>query len=178
VPDAAELLKQDHRNVEGLFERYKGGDREVVKEICNELTIHTALEEEHVYPLLSQVNGGDELRQEGEKEHQEVEDAIKKVEQADSDAEIEQPIQAIIQGVTHHVRDEENEVLPKLARELGWERMESLGQQLLDAKRPQQAADTDLDDLSKSELYEMAQAAKVNGRSNMTKDHLREALRS
>ena len=178
MPDAAELLKHDHRQVESLFERYRGGDRAVVKEICDELTLHTALEEELVYPLLPRVDGGEQLRQEAEKEHQEVKDAIKKIEQASSDSDIQQPMQAIIDGVTHHVQEEENAVLPKMAEELGSERMDSLGGQLIAAKRERQAEDTNLDDLSKPELYEMAQAANVNGRSNMTKDQLREALRS
>jgi hemerythrin superfamily protein len=177
VPDAAELLKQDHRQVEDLFERYKGGDRQVVKEICTELTVHTAIEEEHVYPLLQELSGGEELRQEAEKEHQEVKDAIAKVEQAGSDSDIEEPMQTIMEGVTHHVQEEENEVLPKLAQELGTERMESLGEQLQEAKGQQQGTDGDLDDLSKSELYERAQAANISGRSNMTKEQLKEALR-
>jgi hemerythrin superfamily protein len=162
VPDAPELLKQDHRTVEGLFERCKSGDREVVKQICHELTIHTALEEEHLYPLLRQVDGGEELRQEAEKDHQELKDAIKKGEQAGSDSEIEQAMQAIIDGVTHHVQEEENEVLPKLVRELGQQRVEWLGQQLGDANRSEQvseraqvseqASDADLDDLSNSSV--------------------------
>jgi hemerythrin superfamily protein len=178
VPDAAQLLKQDHRQVESLFERYQRGDRTVVKEICDELTLHTALEEELVYPLLPQVDGGEDLRQEAEKEHQEVKDAIKKVEQAGSDSDIDEPMQTIIEGVTHHVQEEENEVLPKMAEELGSERMHSLGDQVLEAKQERQGKDTDLDDLSKSELYERAQAANVGGRSNMTKDQLKDALRS
>jgi hemerythrin superfamily protein len=181
VPDAVELLKQDHRKVEGLFERYQGGDRNVVKQICDELTLHTTLEEQHVYPLLPEVSGGDQLRQEAEKEHQEVKEAIQKVEQAGSDGDIEQPMQAIIEGVTHHVQEEESEVLPKLAQELGEERMESLGARLQEAKqhgKPSDGENQNLDDLSKSELYERAQAANVTGRSNMNKEQLREALRS
>jgi hemerythrin superfamily protein len=180
VPDAAELLKQDHRQVESLFERYQSGDRAVVKEICDELTLHTALEEELVYPLLPQVDGGEELRQEAEKEHQEVKDAIVKIERAGWDADIEPPMHSIIEGVTHHVQEEENEVLPKMAQELGSERMDALGDRLLEAKRDRQGQgkDTDLDDLSKSELYERAQAANVGGRSSMTKDQLKEALRA
>jgi hypothetical protein len=86
-------------------------------------------------------------------------------------------MQTIMEGVTHHVQEEENEVLPKLAQELGTERMESLGEQLQEAKGQQQGTDGDLDDLSKSELYERAQAANISGRSNMTKEQLKEALR-
>ena len=85
--------------------------------------------------------------------------------------EVQPPFEQYFQDILNEV---------KLAEDLGSERMDSLGEQLLEAKRERQGKgkDTDLDDLSKSELYEMAQAANVNGRSNMTKDQLREALRS
>jgi hypothetical protein len=78
--------------------------------------------------------------------------------------------------------EEENKVLPRMAEKLANERMDSLGGQLIGAKHERDGkgkdTDTGLDDLSKRELYEMAQAANVNGRSNMTKNQLREALRS
>ena len=47
MPDAVALLKQDHRSVEKLFDRFeKSGDAEIVRRICQELRAHTALEEE------------------------------------------------------------------------------------------------------------------------------------
>src|SRR3546814_10620976 len=54
-PDAIALLKQDHREVEDLFEQFekaKGDDRKekLCKQICTELIIHTMIEEEIFYP--------------------------------------------------------------------------------------------------------------------------------
>src|SRR3546814_16961039 len=54
-PDAIDLLKQDHREVEDLFEQFekaKGNDRKekLCKQICTELIIHTMIEEEIFYP--------------------------------------------------------------------------------------------------------------------------------
>jgi hypothetical protein len=40
-----------------------------------------------------------------------------------------------MEAVTHHVREEENEVLPKMQESLGVERMTALGDQLAQAKR-------------------------------------------
>src|SRR3546814_14330153 len=53
-PDAIALLKQDHREVEDLFEQFekaKGDDRKekLCKQICTELIIHTMIEEEIFY---------------------------------------------------------------------------------------------------------------------------------
>jgi hypothetical protein len=51
--DAVALLKQDHRNVEALFKTYQTADQrekqEIVQRICNELIVHTMLEEEIFY---------------------------------------------------------------------------------------------------------------------------------
>src|ERR1043165_2597599 len=51
--DAIAMLKQDHRNVEALFKEFKSADQDekqqLVQRICNELMIHTLLEEEIFY---------------------------------------------------------------------------------------------------------------------------------
>ena len=49
--DAIALLKADHRKVEGLFEKFesaKGAAKKqaLTQEICTELLVHTAIEEE------------------------------------------------------------------------------------------------------------------------------------
>ena len=53
--DAVALLKADHRKVEGLFaqfEKTKTADKkqQLADNICEALTIHTAIEEEIFYP--------------------------------------------------------------------------------------------------------------------------------
>ena len=53
--DAIALLKADHRKVEELFEQFEkasgdGRKRKLAEEICMELTIHAAIEEEIFYP--------------------------------------------------------------------------------------------------------------------------------
>ena len=51
--DAIALLKADHRKVEELFEKYeksRGKKAEIAQQICLELTVHTAIEEEFFYP--------------------------------------------------------------------------------------------------------------------------------
>lgn len=55
--DAIALLKADHRKVENLFatfENAKGSERKrkLAEEICNELKVHTTIEEEIFYPAL------------------------------------------------------------------------------------------------------------------------------
>ena len=53
--DAIALLKADHRKVEELFTKFentngKATKRKLAEQICNELKVHTLLEEEIFYP--------------------------------------------------------------------------------------------------------------------------------
>ena len=51
--DAIAMLKADHRKVEELFasfESARGRKQEIATQICNELKIHSMLEEEIFYP--------------------------------------------------------------------------------------------------------------------------------
>jgi hemerythrin superfamily protein len=53
MPNALDILTADHRKVDGLFAEFESsGDESVAAEICNELTIHTQVEERIVYPEL------------------------------------------------------------------------------------------------------------------------------
>lgn len=54
--DAIALLKADHRKVEDLFEKFEkasaGQKEKIAHQICDELKIHTVIEEEIFYPAL------------------------------------------------------------------------------------------------------------------------------
>src|SRR3954465_9593261 len=71
--DAVALLKADHRKVEGLFkkaEKASGGAKEkLVEQICNELIIHTMLEEEIFYPACRSGEVEEETMDEAQIEH-------------------------------------------------------------------------------------------------------------
>ena len=179
MADAAQLLKQDHRKVEGLFERYESGDSAAVPLICNELKVHTAIEERVVYPVLPEIPNGDTLRAEAEREHKEVKDAVAKAERLTPDSpELESTMRTIMEGVTHHVHEEERDVLPEMEKALGRQRMMALGEQLMEVKREQLVATGAIAELTKDELYELAQGTDIEGRSEMNKEELIEALSS
>ena len=151
----------------------------MVKQICTELTVHAAVEEEVVYPVLEEVPNGSKLRKEAEQEHQEAKDAIAKIEKAGFDPEqVGGDIEHLMEGVAEHVQEEESDVLPKMKDALGNERMTELGEQLAVAKVEQLKSHQALAELTKDELYELAQATGVEGRSEMNKDDLVDALQS
>src|SRR5690349_6203381 len=71
--DAITLLKNDHRKVEQLFEQYQQSDRRAEKqrlarEICQQLIVHTKLEEEIFYPACRE-HVDDEMLDEAQVEH-------------------------------------------------------------------------------------------------------------
>ena len=183
MPDPIEMLTQDHREVEQLFEQYRQSkDPAVVEQICTELTVHAAAEEQVIYPALgAEVEGGQGMRQHAEQEHQEVKDAIFEIERIGySDPGVDQFMQTIIQGVTEHVEEEENEVFPKMRQDMDGDRIATLGDEL-DATKQQLMAEAEtggpLIDLTKEKLLELAADREIEGRTNMSKDQLLTALR-
>jgi iron-sulfur cluster repair protein YtfE (RIC family) len=187
MPDAARLLSQDHRNVEELFQRYtRHHEAALAEQICNELEVHTAIEEEVLYPRLNDdVPNGQSMRREAEHEHQEVKDLLTKIRGAGFDASEVGALMARVEaGVSHHVTEEESEVFPQMARALGAEDMSQLGAALSEAKQrhlnglsggPTPDREV-LVDLTKQELYRMAQQRQLEGRSEMSKNDLINAL--
>jgi hemerythrin superfamily protein len=182
MPDAAELLTTDHREVEQLFAQYKQtGDPEVVRRICSELTVHAAIEEKILYPALGgDVDGGKAMRQHAEQEHRAVKDAIFEIEKRGyTDPSVDGYLRKIIEEVLDHVEEEENEVFPKMREDLGEERLLELGDELARMRaelKPEADAYGPLIDLTKDKLYELAQEKDIPGRSEMTREELISAL--
>lgn len=75
--DAITMLKDDHKTVERLFKRYeKAGDkafaekRKVAQQICTELSVHAAVEEQLFYPVIrATVDDVEDLTLESLEEH-------------------------------------------------------------------------------------------------------------
>lgn len=125
-PDAIGLLKQDHRKVEDLFRQFeqsKDGDTriELAQQICQELTIHALIEEREFYPPLLDAfdEKGDELIEEAEVEHRSLKLLIEAIDGSTADDRLfGANVKVLKEYVAHHVREEENEIMPK-ARSAG-----------------------------------------------------------
>jgi len=141
-PDAIELLKADHDDVEELFDRFeKGKDRlstaekkKLAGQICSMLTVHAQIEEEIFYPACEkQVEGAEDLLAEAKVEHQSAKDLIARIEEARGGTG-EYDAQVIVLGeyIKHHVKEEESELFPKVRKsELD---LDALGAELRDRK--------------------------------------------
>lgn len=183
MPDPTELLEQDHRTVEQLFEEYRTSqDPAIAEQICMELEVHATIEEQVVYPVVKRdVPEGQELEEEAHQEHDEVKALIQQVMQAGfDDPSVPQLMQQIEEGVTHHVEEEESEMFPKLRETLEGGELTELGDKLQQAKQKEMQATQGgavvEGELTKDELYEMAKEQDIEGRSKMNKDELQEAV--
>jgi hemerythrin superfamily protein len=121
--DAITLLKADHRTVEKLFKQYetlaeKGGSHarkeKLAEKICNELKVHTQIEEEIFYPG---VHGAieEDLLKEAVVEHASAKELISQIESMDAGDELfDAKVQVLAEYIIHHVQEEETEMFPKV----------------------------------------------------------------
>ncbi|KHS47753.1 MULTISPECIES: hemerythrin domain-containing protein [Novosphingobium] len=123
--DAIALLKADHRNVEALFEKFESArsDRKqaLALQICNELKIHTIIEEEIFYPALKG-KIEEETYTEAYVEHDAAKLLINDIMVTSPEDEFfEAKVKVLSEEIKHHVHEEEarSEGMFSQAREAG-----------------------------------------------------------
>jgi hypothetical protein len=108
--DAISLLKADHRKVEELFKKYeksRGKKAELAKQICTELTIHTTIEEELLYPACKGVVEENVL-DEAYVEHDGAKMLIAELEAGSAgDDFYDAKMKVLSEEIKHHVKEEE-----------------------------------------------------------------------
>lgn len=112
--DIVELLTQDHREVEQLFEQFEqasddSAKQEVALEICRQLTIHATLEEDVFYPAC-EGKIDQALLNEALVEHDTAKVLIAEIEAGQpSDEFYAAKVKVLKEGIEHHIAEEEQE---------------------------------------------------------------------
>jgi hypothetical protein len=135
-PDAIALLKADHRKVEELFEKFQKARSDDVKkslvaQICMELSIHAAIEEEIFYPACTGEVEEDVVK-EAYVEHDGAKVMISELLASEpGDDFYDAKVTVLSEEIKHHVKEEEKrgEGMFAQAREAGLD-MEALGEKL------------------------------------------------
>src|SRR5579864_3217675 len=116
--DIVKLLTQDHAQVNQLFGRFARSSKpetlkELAKQIIHELSVHAAVEEQFVYPVLRlKVDDGSGLADHAIDEHQELKRLLADLEKLEAGtAEFSSKMDKVITAVREHVADEEGDVL-------------------------------------------------------------------
>lgn len=109
--DAIALLKADHRNVEALFDKFESArsDRKqaLALQICNELKIHTIIEEEIFYPALKG-KIEEETYTEAYVEHDAAKLLINDIMATSAEDEFfDAKVKVLSEEIKHHVHEEE-----------------------------------------------------------------------
>jgi hemerythrin superfamily protein len=110
--DAIALLKHDHREVEELFAKFEkarsGSKQKLAEQICNELKIHSMIEEEIFYPACEGKVDEDDLK-EAYVEHDGAKVLINDIMSGGPDDEFyDAKVKVLQEEIEHHVKEEES----------------------------------------------------------------------
>lgn len=120
MPSATQLIRRDHKKVEGLFNKFEQAKKpDAKKRVCDqalqELDIHAKLEEEIFYPAVKKHVGDEELVEEAKEEHQQVKEMMRELRKMNVEGEdFDEKFSELVEAVQHHVEEEEGEMLPKV----------------------------------------------------------------
>lgn len=149
--DAIVMLKADHKEVRALFREFQKSSttparkEQIVRKVIELLTVHTYIENEVMYPRVrALVPDLEDDVLESYEEHHVADVLVMELDTMDRDDErFEAKATVLIENVTHHIEEEEQEWFPKVREALGRSTLREIGAELAEAKeraprRPEQ----------------------------------------
>lgn len=140
--DVVDVLEHDHREVEELFAKIEVTTdaeelRELTDQVITELVRHSVAEEQYLYPAARErIPDGEALVEREIDDHNEVEEALKALEGMDAgDSEFMATFRRMSNEVRAHVKEEEEELFPKLRQHATAEELRELGEKVQRAKK-------------------------------------------
>ena len=142
--DAIVLLKNDHKEMRRLFRDFEKAGEDATatkgrlgKKIIEELTVHTYIENEVMYPevrtLLPDLE--DDILESYE-EHHVADVLVMELHAMDADAErFDAKMTVLMENVKHHMEEEEDDCFPKVREGLGRKQLQELGAAMEKAKK-------------------------------------------
>jgi hemerythrin-like domain-containing protein len=118
---ALEMLKEDHDKVKKAFKEFEKLDREdteavqqLVDTVCEELKVHTTLEEEIFYPAVRDAIDDEDIMNEAQVEHETAKMLIEQLENMGADdPNFHATFTVLGEYVKHHIEEEEDEMFPE-----------------------------------------------------------------
>jgi hemerythrin superfamily protein len=130
--DAIKLLKQQHRLVEKLFDRFEDSDDgseqlELFAELADQLAVHAAIEERHFYPAV-RARQTEEDVEEAYDEHLEIKKLLVDAMGSTDDPAFDAKVAALKGATQSHVEEEEGALFPEVIELLDEDTLEALGE--------------------------------------------------
>ena len=146
--DAIVVLKDDHQQIRKLFREFRGAGEKatatatatkgkLATHIIEELNVHTYLENEVMYPevrrLIPELEG-DVL--ESYEEHHVADVLCMELYAMKPDAErFDAKMSVLIENVTHHMDEEEQQWFPKVRKGLGRSQLQEMGARMVELRK-------------------------------------------
>lgn len=135
--NAIELLKEDHKKVDRLFQQVKADEdadhRDTFEQIKAELEVHTHIEETIFYPKIRE-EGDEELKKivlEGIEEHHQAKMFLRELSGLADESEKFQPkLKVLMEDITHHVQEEEGQMFPMIQEQFDEYTLQMLGEEM------------------------------------------------
>ena len=142
--DAIVLLRNDHKEIHRLFRQFqeagKGAKAEkarVASKIIEALTVHTYLENETMYPEVRRLlpDLEDDVLESYEEHHVADVLTMELAAMSPSAERFDAKMAVLIENVTHHMDEEEQEWFPKVRAGLGRNQLNELGARMIEQKK-------------------------------------------
>jgi hemerythrin superfamily protein len=141
--DAIVLLKNDHKEIRRLFADFeKAGDnakaakQRLVDKIIELLTVHTFIENEVMYPRVRELlpDLEDDILESYEEHHVADVLVMELSAMSASDERFTAKTTVLIENVTHHIQEEEDEWFPQVREGLGRKALRDIGAEMQAAR--------------------------------------------
>lgn len=144
--NAIELLKQDHETVKDILNQLSETTERAVKtraqllaKLETELTIHTTIEEDILYPAYREAGGKEQeqMYHEAKEEHRAVDSLVLPDLKATEPGSVAfaARVKVCKEMLEHHIEEEEKEMFPQAKKLLGKAKLEELGQMMEQMKQ-------------------------------------------
>ena len=142
--DAIVLLKADHKEIRKLFADFeKAGDdahstkQRLVDKMIELLTVHTYIENEVMYPRVRELlpDLEDDILESYEEHHVADVLVMELSSMKASDERFTAKTTVLIENVTHHIQEEEDEWFPQVREGLGRKALQDIGAEMQAARK-------------------------------------------
>ncbi|HEX2774096.1 MAG TPA: hemerythrin domain-containing protein [Micromonosporaceae bacterium] len=142
--DAIVLLREDHKEIRRLFNEFQQADEDaearkgkLVDQILEALTVHTYLENECMYPEVRKLlpDLEDDVLESYEEHHVADVLCLELATMKPSDERFDAKVTVLIENVTHHIEEEEQEWFPKVREGLGRNQLQEIGARMIELRK-------------------------------------------